>query len=147
MLRVIRLGQERHTVGNVLYRVLGDRCALAALYQGVRFEARAQRVGPLESGGHRFEHGAIGTADEDADPLQLRQLLADGTEPGDEEVANGDVGAGRAVQHAAQTGQEVRIGQGVEDVQGVTPRGWITRDSCPAYRSRAMKPACSKSRS
>ena len=51
------------------------------------------------------------------------ELVGDGLEAGDEEVADGDVGPDGAAEHLAEAFEEGRVGGGVEDVHASSSVG------------------------
>ena len=80
------------------------------------------------SPGPELQEATDGVVNNHLNEAQRERLAALESSGSSEEVAHGDVGAGRAVQHLSQAGQQVRVGGGVEDV-GVGHGGYGSSSS------------------
>ena len=100
---------------------LRETAPLAPLDECVRVEARAKGRRLLEPCSDLFEHLLVGATHEDADLQQARQVLRHRLEAAHEEVADRDVGPGRASQHLFEPGEQLGVSSGVEDVHELQP--------------------------
>ena len=118
-LRVSLLRQRGHALRDVCDGVPRNLASLAAAHQCVCVEAGAQGLVLLKAQRHLFQRLPVCATHQDARLVQPRQVVGHGAEAADEEVADGDVGAGGAAQHLLEAGQQRGVCVGVEDVHGV----------------------------
>ena len=118
VLGFVRLGQGGDVLRDAGRGMVGEVPPLAAGDDAFGVQLRLERPGLVQAGGHCFQCGPVGAAHQDAGFPEAGDLVGYLGEAGDEEVAHGDVGAGCAVQHLPQPGQQVRVGAGVEDGHG-----------------------------
>lgn len=108
-----RLGQRGYAVHYVGYRTLLYLFVLTARHDVVAAQTRLDRLRLLQVEHHRFHHSAIAAPDEDANFIQLRQIVRDGFESVHKEVADRNIGARRTAEHLFEAGKQVGVGVGV----------------------------------
>ena len=116
VLRLSGLRQQFHAFRDAANGILCDGEPVAPLHKAVGIQSRLESVGLLQSRRDHLNHLTVGAADENADLVELGQLGTHRAETRHEEVADGDVRSGGAVEHLPQAGEEVRVGGCMEDV-------------------------------
>lgn len=64
----------------------------------------------MQAGGDCFQGGSNGAAHQDTGFVQMGDFGGSGAEPGDKEVAHGNVGTGSAAEHLPQAGEQSGVG-------------------------------------
>ena len=126
--RSLLLRQRGDAVPDVVDSLLRQAGPLPPLDERIRIEARAKGGRLLEPRGDLLQHPLVGAAHEDADLEEVRQIVRHRLEAAHEEVADGDVGPGRAGQHLLEPREQLGVCGGVKDVhQLLEPRRGASR--------------------